>query len=78
MNESAEQFLEQPVSIERADTPDVPRSAPHPAIELLFCLALFAFVILSRAFTSGPVYYVDGPLHLKAIADGSYVIQPPR
>jgi 4-amino-4-deoxy-L-arabinose transferase-like glycosyltransferase len=52
-------------------------SEQNRVIELLFCLALFVFVIVSRALTSGPVYFADGPAHLAAIATRAYVIQPP-
>lgn len=45
--------------------------------DLAFVLGLFGFVVASRALTSGPVYFADGPRHLAAIADRSYVIQPP-
>lgn len=76
------------LDIEKADTSGIeprqrylamnePRSARPPAIDTLFCLALFASVVLSRAFTSGHVCYVVGPLHRVAIANGSYVMQPP-
>jgi hypothetical protein len=34
-------------------------------------------VLIARALTSGPAYYVDGPRHLNAIADHVYAIQPP-
>jgi hypothetical protein len=39
------------------------------------CLGLGVFV--ARAITSGPAYFADGPRHLAAIADHTYVIQPP-
>jgi hypothetical protein len=39
------------------------------------CLGLAVFVV--RAVTSGPAYFADGPRHLAAIADHTYVIQPP-
>ena len=42
-----------------------------------FCICLFAFVLVSRSLTSGGAYFADGPSHLKAIADGTFVIQPP-
>ena len=42
-----------------------------------FCLGLFAFVLATRALTSGTVYFGDGPAHLAAIQNGTFVIQPP-
>ena len=88
MSQGAERVIARLLETEKADTSWIesrhkylamhePSSAQPRAIDVLFCLALFIFVIVSRAFTSGPVYYVDGPLHLMAIANGSYVIQPP-
>ncbi len=43
----------------------------------IFSVCVGLGVLFARAFTSGPVFYVDGPLHLKAIAQHTYVIQPP-
>jgi hypothetical protein len=45
--------------------------------EWLFVIILFIFVIASRALTSGPVYFADGPRHIASIANHTYVIQPP-
>jgi 4-amino-4-deoxy-L-arabinose transferase-like glycosyltransferase len=38
---------------------------------------LLLLVFLSRYFTRGPVYYVDGPILVQCIRDHTYVIQPP-
>jgi len=45
--------------------------------EIVFAAALFALVLVSRAAPSGPPYFADGPAHLDAIRNGTYVIQPP-
>jgi 4-amino-4-deoxy-L-arabinose transferase-like glycosyltransferase len=45
--------------------------------EIAFSVALFALVLVTRAVTSGPPYFADGPAHLDAIRNGTYVIQPP-
>ncbi len=53
---------------------------PKKAADLLkvrFWPCLAAGVLLSRAFTSGPAYFADAERHLRAIANHSYVIQPP-
>jgi hypothetical protein len=39
------------------------------------CLGIVVFVV--RALTSGPAFFADGPAHLAAIANHTYVIQPP-
>jgi hypothetical protein len=44
---------------------------------LLFSACLGIGVFLVRALTSGPAYFADGPRHLAAIANHTYVIQPP-
>jgi 4-amino-4-deoxy-L-arabinose transferase-like glycosyltransferase len=44
---------------------------------LLFGGCLGVIVFLLRAVTSGPVYFADGMRHMAAIADHTYVIQPP-
>jgi Dolichyl-phosphate-mannose-protein mannosyltransferase len=38
---------------------------------------LAAAVLVSRIFTTGSVYFADGPAHIKAIQTGTFVIQPP-
>ena len=43
----------------------------------LFPYLVAIAVLISRALTSGPPYYVDGPRHLNAIANHSFAIQPP-
>ncbi len=42
-----------------------------------FAVCLGAGVLLARALTSGPAYFADAGRHLTAIANHSYVIQPP-
>jgi hypothetical protein len=44
----------------------------------MFSVLVAVGVLLTRAFTSGPVFhFMDGPRHLRAIALHTYVIQPP-
>ncbi len=43
----------------------------------LFAIGLGVIVFVLRAMTAGPVYFADGMRHLAAIADHTYVIQPP-
>lgn len=45
--------------------------------EIAFAAALFVLVLVSRSVTSGSVYFADGPAHLEAIRNGTFVIQPP-
>jgi hypothetical protein len=44
---------------------------------IIFCGCLGIGVLLARVFTSGPAYFADARRHLAAIADHTYVIQPP-
>jgi hypothetical protein len=44
---------------------------------LIFSVCLGIGVFIARALTSGPPYFADGPRHLRAIANHTYVIQPP-
>ena len=43
----------------------------------VFALCLGIAVLVIRALTSGPAYFADGPRHVAAIANHTYVIQPP-
>jgi hypothetical protein len=43
----------------------------------IFCLSLGIGVLVLRAITSGPAYFADAHRHLAAIANHTYVIQPP-
>lgn len=43
----------------------------------LFSACLGIGVFLVRSLTSGPVFFADGPAHIAAIANHTYVIQPP-
>ena len=43
----------------------------------MFSVCVGVGVLLTRAFTSGPVFFMDRPRHLRAIARHTYVIQPP-
>lgn len=43
----------------------------------IFAASLGVAVFFLRAVTSGPVYFADGMRHLAAIANHTYVIQPP-
>ena len=43
----------------------------------VFAVCLGIAVLIVRALTSGPAYFADGPRHLAAIANHTYVIQPP-
>jgi 4-amino-4-deoxy-L-arabinose transferase-like glycosyltransferase len=44
---------------------------------LLFSLGLGVGVFVLRALTSGPAYFADAKRHLAAIANHTYIIQPP-
>jgi 4-amino-4-deoxy-L-arabinose transferase-like glycosyltransferase len=43
----------------------------------VFSVCIAAAVLITRAVTSGSVYYGDGKSHLDAIANHTFVIQPP-
>jgi hypothetical protein len=42
-----------------------------------FSVCIAGAVLLARSLTSGPAYYSDAGRHLQAIADHTFVIQPP-
>jgi 4-amino-4-deoxy-L-arabinose transferase-like glycosyltransferase len=42
-----------------------------------FAVVLCVAVLLARVVTSGPAYFADAGNHLKAIANHTYIIQPP-
>jgi hypothetical protein len=58
------------------------REASHlstPGITARFVppFALAAFTLATRVFFHGPLYFADGPQHLRCILDKTYIIQPP-
>lgn len=59
------------------DSPNNSRSAALPGAVVRFAVWLFAGVFASRALTSTSVYFVDGPLHVAAVRNHTYVIQAP-
>jgi 4-amino-4-deoxy-L-arabinose transferase-like glycosyltransferase len=52
-------------------------SAGTPGADKRFTIWLFAGVFASRALTSTSAYFVDGPLHVAAVQNHTYVIQAP-
>jgi len=44
---------------------------------ILFAACLFAVVFTSRVLTSTSVYFADGPLHVAAVQDHTYILQAP-
>jgi 4-amino-4-deoxy-L-arabinose transferase-like glycosyltransferase len=57
-----------------------PDSGQHTGVAgagIRFATWLFAGVFASRALTSTSVYFVDGPLHVAAVRNHTYVIQAP-
>jgi hypothetical protein len=59
------------MSLTRRGSSDIPKGAR------LFGALLLLTVFFVRLWTSGPAYYQDSPRHLRAIANHTYVIQPP-
>ena len=60
--------------------PDYPATAPptHRSMNaLLPPLVLAAFTLLTRLLFHGPVYFADGPGHIRSILQKTYIIQPP-
>ena len=42
-----------------------------------FLLVLASLCLFSRILLVGPVYFTDGPRHIRALGEGEYFIQPP-
>jgi 4-amino-4-deoxy-L-arabinose transferase-like glycosyltransferase len=59
------------------DYPNSDPSAETPGADKRFAISLFAGVFASRALTSTSVYFVDGPLHVAAVRNHTYVVQAP-
>jgi 4-amino-4-deoxy-L-arabinose transferase-like glycosyltransferase len=59
------------------DHATAPSSTDPLLARLLPPLALAILTLLARVLCSGSVYFADGPAHIRAILDRSYVIQPP-
>ena len=52
-------------------------AAPGIAARAMPPIALAAYTLVTRVFFHGPLYFGDGPQHLRSIVDGAYIIQPP-
>jgi 4-amino-4-deoxy-L-arabinose transferase-like glycosyltransferase len=59
------------------DLPESGHSGGIPAANKWFAACLFVGVLASRALTSSSVYFADGPLHVAAAQNHTYVIQAP-
>lgn len=50
---------------------------PVAKVQVLPLILLSLVTLVARYFTLSQPYFVDGPHHVKAIEDGSFVVQPP-
>jgi len=56
---------------------DEPLSDVATRGRFLVPIALAVITLVARVLTSGPLYFADGPAHIKAILQKVYIIQPP-